>query len=233
MHLTMFDHPTMLVPFILLAASFVLGGKVGWGLLALSFWLVVYISLTTNTKIEGDQVVIRIGKPLPLATKKVPLDEIVEVIKMPSASGIRLIEQFQRPWVPVGSFATGILMGALFLHRGEPYGVLWIYISLISLLNYVFRPAEKKGRIGASLAISVVSALVLLYLGHPEFTLGIALYGVFDIMFANENYGQDAIIIRTERERIVLLGDSTSTEAFIREIQSLLANAGGSNVPSS
>ncbi len=228
MPLRMIDHPVMLLPFILLAVSFVLGGDVGWALMALAFWLVVYISLTGDARIERGRIVVRIGRPVPLARKEVPLDEVVEVIKLPSASGIRLIEQFQRPWVPLGSFATGIFIGILFLYRGEFYGVLWIYVSILSLLNFLFRPSEKRNRVLASLIVSLASALALLYLGYLEFVLVIALYGFFDAIFVNEN-GQDAVIIRTERERIVLLGESTSTESFIEEIKSLLA--GGSNVP--
>jgi len=229
MPLGMIDHPVMLLPFILLAVSFLLGGNVGWALMALAFWLVVYISLTGDARIERGRIVVRIGRPVPLARKEVPLDEIVEVIKLPSASGVRLIEQFQRPWVPLGNLAIGVSIGALFLYRSEFYGVLWIYVSLLSSLNYLFRPADKRNRMVASLFISFTSAWAFLYLGHPEFVLVVALYGLFDATFANENYGQDAVIIRTEREQIVLLGDSTATESFIEEIKSLLA--GGSNVP--
>lgn len=225
----MADHPVMLFPFILPAISFVLGGKVCWSLMALAFWLVVYVSLTSDTKIEEGRIIVRIGRPLLLARKEIPLDEVVEVIKLPSASGIRLIEQFQRPWVPLGNFAIGILIGALFLHRGEFYGIFWIYFSILWVLDYVFRPVDRRNRVMASLFVSFVSALAFLYLKHPEFVLSVVLYGLFDAMFANENYGQDAVVIRTERERVVLLGESTSTESFIEKIKSLLA--GGSNVP--
>ncbi|MEO2152768.1 MAG: hypothetical protein ABGW50_08955 [Thermococcus sp.] len=231
MPLRMIDHPVMLLPFILLVVSFLLGGNVGWALMALAFWLVVYIPLTGDARIERGRIVVRIGRPVPLARKEVPLDEIVEVIKLPSASGIRLIEQFQRPWVPLGNLAIGVSIGVLFLHRGEFYGFLWIYVSILSLLDFLFRPSEKRNRILASVIVSLLTALALLYLGYLEFVLVIALYGLFDATFANENYGQDAVIIRTERERIVLLGDSTATESFIEEIKSLLA--GGSNVPAS
>jgi len=230
MPLRMIDHPVMLLPFILLAVSFVLGGDVGWALMALAFWLVVYISLTGDIRIERGRIVVRIGRPVPLARKEVPLDEIVEVIKLPSASGIRLIEQFQRPWVPLGNLAIGVSIGALFLYRGEFYGVLWIYVSILSSLNFLFRPSEKRNRILASVAVSFLTALALLYLGYLEFVLVVALYGLFDATFANENYSQDAVIIRTERERIVLLGDSTATESFMEKIKSLLGT-GGSNVP--
>jgi len=233
MPLRMIDHPMMLFPFILLAVSFILGGEISWALMALAFWLVVYISLATDTRIERGRIVVRIGRPVPLARKEVPLDEIVEVIKLPSASGVRLIEQFQRPWVPLGNLVIGVSIGALFLRRDEFYGLLWIYISILSSLNFLFRPSERRNRILASVIVSLLTALGFLLLRHPEFTLGIILYGLFDALFANENYGQDAVIVRTERERIVLLGDPTTTEGFMGKIKSLLVIAGGSNVSAS
>jgi len=232
MALRMADHPVMLAPFLLLAASFILGGKAGWVLMALAFWLVVYLSLTSDARIERGRIVIRIGRPLPLARKEIPLDEVVEVIKLPSASGIRLVEQFQRPWVILGNIAIGIFIGVLLLLNGGFYGVLWIYMSLLSLLSYVFRPAERRNRVTASLMISLASALAFLLLGHPEFVLVIVLYGFFDVLFASENCGQEAVVVRTERERIVLLGESTATDGFMEEIKSLLG-AGGSNVQAS
>ncbi|NJE54685.1 hypothetical protein [Thermococcus sp. 21S9] len=230
MSLKMIDHPLLLLPFLLLAVSFLQGGNVGWALMALAFWLVVYISLTGDARIERGRIVVRIGRPVPLAIKEIPLDEVVEVIKLPSASGVRLIEQFQRPWVPLGNLVIGVSIGALFLHRGEFYGLLWIYVSILSALNFLFRPSEKRNRVLASVVVSLLTVLALLYMGRPEFVLVVALYGLFDATFANENYGQDAVIIRTERERIVFLGDSTATEGFMENIKSLLS-AGGSNVP--
>jgi hypothetical protein len=229
MSLKMIDHPVMLLPFIMLAVSFLLGGNVGWALMALALGLVVYLSLTSDARIERGRIVVRIGRPVPLVRKEIPLDEVVEVIKLPSASGVRLIEQFQRPWVPLGNLAIGVSIGALFLHRGEFYGLLWIYVSILSALNFLFRPSEKRNRILASVVVSLLTALGFLLLRHPEFVLAVILYGFFDATFANENYGQDAVIIRTERERIVLLGDSTATERFMGKIKSLLG-AGGSNV---
>jgi len=231
MSLRMVDHPVALIPFFLLAVSFLIGGRTGWVLMLLSFWLIVYISFTGGVRIGGQKIVIRIGRPLSLAKREIPLDEIVEVVELPLAYGIRLIEQFQRPWVPLGSLATGVFVGILLLLRGEFYGVLWVYVSLLSSLNYVFRPREKRTRIIASGVISLASALAFLYLRYPEFSLGVILYGLFDALFASDNYGQEAVIIRTEKERIVLIGESTSKEKFLDELKSILV--GGSNVQAS
>ena len=228
MSLRMIDHPVILIPFLLLTVSFLIDGKIGWVLMGLSFWLVLYISFTSDVKIEGRRIVIRIGRPLPLAKKTISLDEIVEVVELPSAYGIRLIEQFQRPWIPLGTLATGIFIGVLLILRGEFYGILWIYISVVSSLDYVFRPREKKTRIIASVVISLVSALAFLYINHPEFTLSVIFYGFFDALFANESYGQNSVVIKTESERIVLLGSPTSKEKFLEELKSILI--GGPNV---
>ncbi|NJE49324.1 hypothetical protein [Thermococcus sp. 9N3] len=80
MPLRMIDHPVMLLPFILLAVSFLLGDNVGWALMALAFWLVVYLSMTSDARIEHGRIVVRIGRPVPLSRKEVPLDEVDEVI---------------------------------------------------------------------------------------------------------------------------------------------------------
>ena len=221
MSLKMIDHPVMLVPFLLLAVSFLLGGNIGWALMALALGLVVYLSLTSDARIERGRIVVRIGRPVPLVRKEIPLDEVIEVIKLPSASGVRLIEQFQRPWVPLGNLAVGLSIGLLFLHRGEFYGLLWIYVSILSSLNFLFRPSERRNRVLASVVVSLITALGFLLLRHPELVLAVILYGFFDALLANESYGQDAVIIRTERERIVLLGDSTAVEKFIDKFKTL------------
>ncbi|WP_457741485.1 hypothetical protein [Thermococcus sp.] len=229
MALRMIDHPILLVPFFLLTVSFLIGGRTGWVLMGLSFWLIVYLSFTSDARIEGKKLVIRIGRPVTVARKEIPIDEIVEVIELPSVGGIRLLEQFQRPWVPIGITAIGISIGVLFLVRGEFYGLLWVYISIISSLNYLFRPKDRKGRVLVSTVISLAAAVAFLFLGYPELTLGIILYGLFDALFANDNYGQDALIVRTESERIVLIGDSAGE--MLEKLKSLLS--GGSNVQAS
>jgi len=76
MPLRMIDHPVMLLPFILLEVSFLLGGNVGRTLMVLAFWLVVYISLTGDARIERGLIVVRIGRPVPLARKEILLDEL-------------------------------------------------------------------------------------------------------------------------------------------------------------
>ncbi|AHL23608.1 hypothetical protein [Thermococcus nautili] len=88
MPLMMIDHPLLLLPFILLAVSFLLGDNVGWALMALAFWLVVYTSLTTDTRIERGRIVVRISRPVPLSRKEVPLDEVDEVIIWFASAGI-------------------------------------------------------------------------------------------------------------------------------------------------
>ncbi|WP_456423708.1 hypothetical protein [Thermococcus sp.] len=231
MSLRMVDHPVVLIPFFLLVVSFLTGGEVGWVLMGLSFWIVLYISFTSEVRVEGQKIVIRVGKPFSLAKKEIPPEEIVEIIELPSAYGIRLVGQFQRPWVPLGSLATGVFVGILLLLRGEFYGVLWVYVSLLSFLDYILRPKEKRTRIFASVVISLSSALAFLYLGHPEFSLGVIIYGFLDAVFASDNYGQEALIIKTENERIVLLGDPASKKKFFEEIKVLLA--GGSNAQTS
>ena len=222
MSLRMIDHPVILIPFFLLTVSFLIDGKIGWVLMGLSFWLVLYVFFTSEVKIEGRKIVIRIGRPLSLAKKTISLDEIVEIIELPSAYGIRLIEQFQRPWVPLGTIVTGIFIGVLLILRGEFYGIFWIYASILSSLDYVFRPREKKTRILASMGVSLVSALAFLYINYPEFALSVIFYGFFDALFANENYSKNCVIIKTESERIVLLGSPTSKEKFLEELKSIL-----------
>ncbi|WP_297506201.1 hypothetical protein [Thermococcus sp.] len=231
MVLKIVDHPVVLVPFLLLVVSFLTGEKVSWILMGLSFWLIIYISFTSEARIEGQKIVIRIGRPIPLAKKEILPDEVVEVIELPEAYGIRIIGQFQRPWVPMGRLATGLFVGILLLLRGQSYGIFWIYISLLSSLNYLFRPVDKRTRVMASGIISLVSALAFLYLRHPEFSLSVIAYGFFDVFISIGDYGQDAIIIKTENEKIVLLGESASKERFLKGLRSILA--GGLNVQTS
>lgn len=231
MALRMIDHPVMLAPFFLLMVSFLLKGNISWILMGMAFFLVFYLSFTSDARIKGKKIVVRIGKPIPLAKKEILPDEVVEIIELPEAYGIRIIGQFQRPWVPMGYLATGLFVGILLLLRGESYGIFWIYISLLSSLNYLFRPADKRIRVMASGVISLVSALAFFGLRHPEFSLSVIAYGFFDVFISIEDYGQDAIIIKTENEKIVLLGESTSKEKLLNELKSLLA--GGSNVQTS
>jgi len=229
MSLKMVDHPVLLIPLLLLVASVTLPRKVGNVLLEVAFLLLIYLTFTSGVEIKDRKLVVRIGKPITLAKKEVPLDDIVEIIDMPLAQGVRLVKQFQRPWVPLGVFAIGGLIGALLLFRQQFYGILWIYLSVLSSLNYILRPREKRSRIIASILISVSTGLMFLYVGHPEFTLGVSLYGLFDVIFVNEGYHQRALIIRTGRERIVLIGDST--EDMLEKLKCLLA--GDSNVQAS
>ncbi|ASJ06455.1 hypothetical protein [Thermococcus pacificus] len=230
MPLRIVDHPVVLMPFLLLAVSLLTGEKVSWILMGLSLWLIVYISFTGEAKIEGQKIVIRIGRPIPLAKKEILLDEVVEVIELPGAYGIRMIGQFQRPWVPIGCLTTGLFVGILLLLRGESYGIFWMYISLLSSLDYLFRPVDKRIRVVASGIISLFSALAFFYLRHPEFSLGVIAYGFFDVI-SSEDYGQDAIIIKTENEKIVLLGESASKERFLKGLRSIIVGGLNAQTP--
>jgi len=218
----MADHPVLLFPFALLTVSFFIDGNPGFVLMSIAFLLVLYLSFTSGVDIKGKKIVIRLGRPIPLAKKEISLDEIVEIIELPSAGGVRIFDHLERPWVVLGILLTGCLIGALLLLRGEVYGILWLYTGALFIFDYLFKPSENGRHVFLTLMLTAVAGLAFVFLKHPEFSLAVIAFGAFKAMEVNENYTMEAIIIRTEEERIVLLGSPESKENFLNELRKAL-----------
>ncbi|WP_367884010.1 hypothetical protein [Thermococcus sp. JCM 11816] len=96
---------------------------------------------------------------------EVSLSEIVEIIDVPSVEGgVRLLNYLERPWVIVGVALVGFLIGGLVLVKGNAYGLLWVYIAGIFLLDYVFKPSESRKQVTSVLALSTLTGIAFLLL---------------------------------------------------------------------
>lgn len=229
MPLRIADHPALLVPFLILLTSFVIPGKLSLLAMGIAFMLVLYISFTSDAKVENGRVVFYLGRPVPLAVSEVSLSEIVEIIDVPSVEGgVRLLNYLERPWVIVGVALVGFLIGGLVLVKGNAYGLLWVYIAGIFLLDYVFKPSESRKQVTSVLALSTLTGIAFLLLREwGGFAMSVFLYGVLFALMVNDNYTKEALIIRTERGRIVLLGSPPDSKG--RFLERLKGTRGGGN----
>jgi hypothetical protein len=222
MSLRIADHPVLLVPFLFLLASFVIHGELSLLLTSIAFLIVLYIGFTSDVKVEKGRVILYLGRPVPLAMSEIFLSEIVEIIEVPSMEGVRLLDYLERPWVVIGVALIGLLIGSIVFVEDEAYGLLWVYMAGIFLLDYIFRPSEGRKQMVSVLILSILTGIVFLFLGEWGFAMSVALYGVFFSMMTNENYTKEALILRTERGRVVLLGSPESKERFLKELRRAL-----------
>ncbi|WP_054839468.1 hypothetical protein [Thermococcus sp. JCM 11816] len=70
MPLRIADHPALLVPFLILLTSFVIPGKLSLLAMGIAFMLVLYISFTSDAKVENGRVVFYLGRPVPPSSER-------------------------------------------------------------------------------------------------------------------------------------------------------------------